>query len=282
MRKTIILFALTIIALNLASALTVDVVESPVLAPGAEGLIRMEIENTLDDDVKDVSVSLNLNNLPFVAVGNSEDSVDEIEEGDEEDFTFRIKAANNIAPGDYSIPYTIKYEINNEEKSRTGTLGVSISGRTLLDYTISAENPVVAQQGTITLRIVNKEFGDAKFVLVKVFPSGFTLLSDSEVYIGNIDSDDFETATFDVLFTSEKPVFSAQIEYKDFNNEDKREIINLPVEVYSKEKALELGIIKQSYISFYIGGVIAIILLWILWRFWRKSSRMKKSQMNGG
>ena len=153
--------------------------------------IDIEVENIFSDDVTDVSISLSLANLPFIPLGASEDSVDEIKEDDSEDFIFTIKASNDAVPGDYEIPYTLQYDFENKTKTREGSLGVRVEASPELTFSANLDNPVVEQKGKITLKIVNQGFSDARFLSVRIIPSGFTLLSDAEVYIGNVDSDDF-------------------------------------------------------------------------------------------
>ncbi len=279
MIKTTILTILALILVStLASAVTIGTVTTPVFAPGEEAKIFIELENNLKDDAKDISLTLELTNVPFVSVGSSQVSIDEIDEGDEEDFGFTLKASNNIPPGDYSIPYTLEFKIDSTPQIRKGTIGISIQGKTKLQYTINTENPVLNQQGQLTLRIINKEFGDAKFVLIKIIPDGFTLLSDDEVYIGEVESDDFETATFDVIFKSTAPKFTARVEYKDFANNNKVEIVELPIKVYSTEEALELGIINKNNTNLYILSAITLILAFILYRTIKRRLRIRKSK----
>lgn len=266
---------------NLASAITINSVDTTTLAPGEEGTIRIEIENNLNDQAEDITFRLDFTDLPFIPIGNSEFSVNELDEDEDEDFTFRIKASQDITPGDYEIPYTLTYFINGEEKpERKGSIGVTVEADPELSYTVSTETPVQGRQGQITLRIVNKGFADAKFVNVRILPQGFTLLSEREVYIGTIDSDDFETATFDVIFDEVAPTFSATVEYRNFNNERITKNINLPFEVYTEQDAIKAGIIQPSYTLYYIIAVVVIIILLIIWRSIRKRRRLKRSMQN--
>lgn len=277
-----VFFALAILSLIVlvqsSSAVILNSVESPTLAPGGEGRISIELENTLEERATDVSLVLQFTNTPFIPIGTSEQSIDEIDEDDEEIFTYSIKASANAAPGDYQIPYTLSYTFDNDEITRSGSIGISIAADPDLTFSVSAETPVINRQGIINLRIVNKGFYDARFVSVRILPEGFTVLSDKEIYIGSVDSDDFETATFDVLFTKTNPRFQAIVEYVDFNNQRKIENVNLPLTVYTEERALELGIIQQSSTGFYIIMVIVIIVLFIVWRAIRRRRRMKKSR----
>jgi hypothetical protein len=273
----LMLTLLLVSTLAFASALTVTSIDSPVLKPGDIGVILIELDNDLDEDVEDVSVKLNLQNLPFNPIGSSEASTEEIEEDKDESFAFRIKAANNVVPGDYQIPFTIEFTVNGDEKQRSGSLGITVKADPELTYSVSTTNPIVNQQDKLTLRIVNKGFADAKFLTIRIVPNGFTLLSDSEVYIGKVDSDDFETAIFDVIYKSENPTLSAFIEYRNFDNQIVSQTIDLPLDVFTMEEAIELGIAKKNNTPLIIGGIIAIIILWTIYRSLRKYLRKRKN-----
>lgn len=276
---TIVIFLVLVLSIQLSLAVIINSVDSPTLTPGKEGTIRIEIKNILDDNAKDVSLTLQFNNIPFIPIGTSEQSEAEIREDDDEDFFFGIKASPDIPPGDYEIPYVLQYEINGNVKSKTGTIGIKVVANPDLTFSITTETPVLSEQGKISLKIVNKGFYDARFVSVKIEPEGFTLLSEKEMYVGSVDSDDFETATFDVIFNKKNPKFIATLEYKDFDNSVVTKEIELPLKVYTEDEALQLGIIKRSNTSFYIALVVAVILIIILWRTLRKRQRMRKSMM---
>ena len=278
----ILSLAIAVLLLNLASAVTVDFVETTPLAPGEEGTLRIGIENNLNDLAEDISISLNFRDIPFIPVGTSEYSLNELEEDDDESFLFRIKASFDATPGDYKIPYTLTYRTERSEEpiTREGTIGVRVVADPELSYSIETATPVIGRQGQITLKMVNKGFSSARFVSVQVFPEGFTLLSDDEAYIGEVDSDDFETTTFDAKFNKESARFYATIEYRNFDNELVRETINLPITVYTEEKAIELGIIQKNNTSSYIIGAVVLIILFFVWRSFKKRRRMKRSRQN--
>lgn len=269
-----------ILTINLASAVVVNFVEVSPIAPGEEGEIKIEIENNFDNDVKDVSLLLDFTGSPFIPVGTSEQSVDEIEEDEEEDFLFKFRASTNTVPGQYEISYTLSYEDPDDPKSRQGTIGVKVTANPDLDFSLTADNPVLNNQGRVSLKIINKGFFDARFVSVRVIPEGFTLLSDDEEYVGEVESDDFETANFDVVFTDTDAKLLAIVEYRNFENEKVIENIELPVTVYTQDEAIALGIIQQSPTVFYVAAVVVLIILIILWRWWRKRQRLKRSMKN--
>jgi hypothetical protein len=268
-----VLFML-VLTLSLTSAMVVKSVEANNFQPGSQQDITVQIKNTLDDDVTDVSLTLDLTNLPFSMVG-LEDNPDEISEDDTENYDFTIRATSSAKAGDYQVPYTISY---NGTSTKKGTFTLTVEADPQLVYSVSADNPIVGSKAKVTLKIINKGLGDAKFVSVTLIPSGYTLLSDENVYIGTISSDDSQTENFNVIFTQQNPTLTAQIEYRDFNNKLITSTINLQVTVYSQEQALKLGITSPNNTGIYVILTIVGIAAWIVVRRVRKKKRLNKAQ----
>jgi len=263
-----------LISLSFTSAIVINSVEIGKLYSGKSGSLSINVKNTFGDDVSDVSFILNLDNTGFTTLGSSQDSEDEIREGKKESFNFVLKASSNIKPGDYNIPYEIIYTDWNDEKiTKKGSFGISVGAKTELSYGIETENNVALEKGKISFKMINSGLGDIGFVSVKIISkNGFELLSNNEEYIGTIDSDDFELASFDVLYKNTGASLTAQVTYKDFDNNIQTETINLPVKVYSREKALELGLIKKSNKLTY-GLVIGLIIVWLVYRKLKKRNK---------
>jgi len=283
MKKTTILLGilLSIFLISLTSALTITYASADTMAPGSQGQLNIDLKNTDSDDVTDVSVSITLVGNNFVAIGGSDDNVDEILEDKTKAFSFVIKAANDLKPGNYGIPYAISYTLNNATKTRTGTIGVVVKANPDLSFTVQTDNPVVTQKGKIKLQITNKGLGDAKFVSVNLIPSGFTLLTDSQTYIGSVASDDFETASYDVIFDKTDPILTASVEYRDFDNRLISTTVNLPLTVYTRDEALKLGIITQSYTLYYFLFIVLVVIIFFVVRAIRKAKRLKRSLNQG-
>ncbi|MFH1643426.1 MAG: hypothetical protein ABH967_02225 [Patescibacteria group bacterium] len=271
------IFALTflVLTLNLASALVVDA-DYVTIYPGESGSVKVDVDNTFNFDIEDVSIALVLDNVPFTSVGSSEKNLDDLDSEDDDSVTFTILASTDIVPGDYNIPYVVKYtnaeNSSAEQEEKTGSFGLRVSAKTNIDFSVETKDNIVGKQGRISLKIVNKGLGAVKFVSVKVSPQGYELISSRDVYVGTIDSDDSDTASFDVVFKTTSPMLTAIVTYNDFDNNAKTETINLPVNVYTTEKALELGLItKPNYtIYFAVGGVL------IVWFVWRKIKKRRK------
>lgn len=264
---------LLVLIINLISAVIIDA-DYVTLYPGEEGRVSLNVENNENFDIEDVSVALVLSEVPFTSVGSSTKDVDDIDEDDDDSVSFTLRPSTDIVPGDYDIPYTVKYVDagnNTEDFTENGSFGIRVSAKTDLDFSAETrETAVVGKEGQVSIEIVNRGLGEIKSVSVQVFPQGFELLSNDKVFVGTIDADDSDTATFDVIYKNKNPVFSARVTYKDFDNKDKTETVSLPVRVYTEEEALELGLIDKSNTWLYIGIGIVVLILWYFWRRARK------------
>lgn len=258
-----------------AQTLSIISVDTPKLTPGAEGILRIEVENPLEEDIEDVSLSLDTRSLPLNIVGSSEFSIDEIEGEESDIFAFTIRASTTAEAGDYQIPFSLDYK--GAAKPKTGSIGVRIEGSVELETTVSTNNAIVGREGKITLKIINRGFADARYVSVKLIPNNYIIKSEEEIYIGDIDANDFETANFDVIFQRKNPAINAEVIYRDFNNNNKNLIIDKSINVYTEEEALEKGLIKRNNFGLYIVLIILIIIIWLVIRSIKKRLRKKKS-----
>ncbi len=281
MKKFLLIFFSAIVLSNsLASALIISNIEADVFSPGENGALTITITNDEDRDLRDISFALDLTNVPFSSLGGSEDSLDKIKEDDDEKFSFTLRAEPNAKPGDYKIPYILSE--NQKNFVKRGTIGVAIDAPSELEVTTSLEKPVIGEKGKINVKIINRGQSDAKYSVLEISPKGYTLFSEDKLYIGTVSSDDFETASFDVLFRIARPALTGTLSYKDFNNKEKQLQVNMPLIVYTKEKALELGILEKNNTILYTTLIAILIVIWLIWRAIKKRRRLKKSMINQG
>jgi len=277
-KKILIGIFLLVLSIGFISAIVVDSTYL-TLYPGEEGRVTIEIENNENFDIEGVSIALILDEFPFTSIGSSERGVDDIDEDDEERVTFTIRSSTDINPGDYNIPYSLKYinaENDTETLEKTGSFGLRVTAKTELDFSVEIRgNAIVGEEGRVSLEVINRGLGEIKSVSVKIFPEGFELLSKDNVFIGTVDADDTDIASFDVVYKTTNPSLSVRIEYKDFDNKDFMETVSLPFKVYTKEQALELGLIQKSNTSRNVGLVVVVLVIWFIWRNVKKRKRDK-------
>lgn len=282
-KKITLIFGIMLVSLAFVSAgitgaaVAVDA-EYVTIFPGEEGEITVEVENNEGSQIDSVSVELILDNLPFTAVGSNVKETDDIDDDEDEDFKFKIRASNEVSTGDYTIPYKVTYKIGTDAFEKTGSFGLTVGAKTELDFSIETKDNIVGLQGTVSLKIINSGLGSIKFISVDVTPEGYELISSDKVYVGTIESDDDDFATFDVIFTKGNPTFIATVTYKDFANNDQEDTISIPVKVYTYEEALELGLVKKSNAGIYTGIIAALIVVWFIYRKIKKRRKNKKGR----
>jgi len=118
----LILVAQLILLSSSVHALTIkNVFSSPnEVAPGETVKIRLTIENELGEDLENVVVSLNLKDRPFAPYKSStEKTIEEIDDGKDEDVSFELIALSNEEAGVYKIPVIIEYKLDEDEKATT-------------------------------------------------------------------------------------------------------------------------------------------------------------------
>jgi hypothetical protein len=289
-------FLVSLVAsINMASAaVLVDNVDQGIMYPGTDTSVDITLKNTYDYTVQDVSFSLVFSGidptsgkqvaLSFSPVGSSSDTIDEIEDDDTERFSFDVRSSNSIEPGDYVLPYVVSYKNKNDTiQTETGTISIHVNSKTSLDFSVSQTTKVIGMKDKATFKIINKGFGEIKFVTVQLNEAestGFTLLSDDKVYIGSIASDDSETASFDVLLNKANPSLSVTITYKDFENNDKTQNVDFGLTAYSRERALQLGLIKKSNAPYIFGVIIVLLIVFFIVRAVRRARKRKLNNLN--
>ena len=286
-----------------ASAILVDANYITVY-PGEEGKVSINVENNENFDIESVSVSLVLStvsptgtvvSVPFAIIGSSTKDLDDLNEDDDDSASFTLRALNDAKPGDYNIPYVIKYKEAGDSTTLTnqGTFSIRVSAETDLDFGAdlkgaSTDSAIVGQKGKITLEIINKGLGDLKSMSVDVTPQGYDLISQKKVFVGTISAEDSDSVSFDVLFTGKNPTLNAVVTFKDSENQEQTKTITIPLKAYTREEALQLGLIKKSRTGLYITIVVALIIIWYVWRRISKArkrrakEREKEMNNNGG
>lgn len=279
MKKILTLIITSIILLNLASALNIESVDvSPgTVEPGKSFSLSVSLDNNENKDLTDINVKIDLKDLPFS--GTNELTID-IDEDDNEDADFDLEALDNAKSGVYTIPITINY-INDEDKATTKTSSgvVKVSSVPIIEVVREDGLLLKGQKNTLTIRIINKGLADIKFSEIEINPSGIDLLSQKKVYLGDIDSDDFDSAEFQIYIKESSPnniILPVNVIYKDVLNKEYSQDFTLSLRAYSTDEAYSLGLLTRSYTTQIVIGVAVLIVLWFIYRRIRKRLRKRK------
>jgi len=291
MKTKLILIPLcmVLISLSFVAAVSItDVSSSPAeVVPGEIVDITIEIENIFDYDVTNLNVRLDLSgaDVPFAPYqSSSEKFLDSLDEGDEDDFKFKLITLPATRTGIYKIPVEISY--NYEENStilpgeKSELISVTVNSKPKLK--VSLDDSIVLIKGkenTFTLKIINSGLADVKFLYVGVSDAaGLKFLSEKEQYIGDIDSDDFDNAEYSVVIKSDSPdsiTLPITLKFMDATNKEFTETTNLVLDVYSFKEAVELGLANKPKIILPL--VISLLIIgYIIYRILKKRKLKKK------
>jgi len=298
MKKSIkIIIAVLVLALYLismisfASALTIESVSMipNEIAPGETSKIAIELENDGEEDIEDVSVNLvlisqtELADVPFAPFdSSSEISFDEIKEGKTKTAEFEIIALSDAKSGIYKIPVHIEYKENNETKTKDSLISIVVNSEPILGVDIEDGLLLKNKVNELRINVVNKGLSDVKFLEIEIGDSTyFDILSSKNVYIGNVNSDDFDGAEFQIFFKENIPnniVIPISISYKDALNKKYTYNLNIQVKIFSKKKAIEIGLLKRNNTPIYGGVIFGLVVIYFIYKKIKKR-RLKKDSI---
>lgn len=252
--------------------------EPKEIVPGSTGEIMMTVENMADSALTDVTINLDLSSddllfAPFNSA--SEKSIYQLESKESHQFSFNIIAYPDVSAGVYKIPATITYNDNiGNSYSKSEIIGVLVNSKP--DIQVMVESTTLLsdkEMGEVVLKIVNKGLSDVKLMTLSLKETGkYEILSSSkEEYIGNLDSDDFETVDFTLLLNDvEELNIPLSLSYRDNNNQLYDEEFTLKLNIRSA-KELGQGNGQKGWIVLII--IIVVIVLLIVWAQRRKKRR---------
>jgi len=284
LKITLLIICLILFSLNLISSVSIqDVSSSPQeVAPGEIINILITIENIFDDDVYNLNVKLDLSeNIPLAPYQSSSESfLDELDSDDEEDFKFKLIVLPATPSGIYKIPVEITYEDEEGNYSTKKEL-ISVTVNSEPELKVSLEDAdalIKGKENTFSIRIINSGLADVKFVYVIVNDvAGINFISGKEQYIGDIDSDDFDSVEFRIFIDKNVPetiTLPVILKFKDATNKEFQESRNIILKTYSLKDARKLGLVKKQNYALYI--IIVLLILGYIGYRWRKKKKLKR------
>lgn len=234
--------------------------EIPRIAPGSAADVAVSVKNSANSVMKDVTVKLDLSSstMPFAPLGmTTEQKIRQINAGEEGQVTYKLVATPDAAAGVYKIPLIIKYydEIG-QLYNISDVVGVMVGSDPKISVALdSTELTKSTKTGKLVLKVINYGSEDVKFARIKVIAgSGFSLLSPAETYIGNVDSDDYETAEFRVDASADSFTIPVELSFMDSNNKEYTEQQEVAITLYTPK---QLGI-KASSTWLYVVALLVI------------------------
>ncbi|MBS3106624.1 COG1361 S-layer family protein [Candidatus Woesearchaeota archaeon] len=208
------------------------------LVPGSTSKVSFTVDNSGGAAISDVKLSLEFyrvytattgfseKKLPFTPLGSTnEKSLSRIDAGGSGTITFDLFTDADAASAAYKVPFTLTYaDATGKNFTRSGIVGLLVDAPPDVSVTLDSSTVLKeGEKGMVTFKFVNKGFSDVKFLTVTLKETQeFDIVTNKEVYIGELDSDDYETAEFDLIVTDVKKGvvdLPLHVEYRDANGE---------------------------------------------------------------
>src|SRR3989344_6023858 len=271
---------------SLVIATTRVSVEPDRIKPGDDAAVKIILENAAESRLKDITLSLDLDDVPFSPIGStSERKIKDIAIGGKYEVVFNIIVNPNAESKVYKVPLEIKYlDELGKEFIKNEFIGLVVDEKP--NYQVNLEGSNVysyRDSGEITLSISNTGTSEIKFLSMELLnDKKYEVISNPRVYVGNLESDDFETANFIIYSKSYWDIpLQVNLMYKDAYNREYNETMTINLPMYSRFTARRLGLVKGDNGFFNIVlFIILIIFAFKTYKEWKKEKDIEKAVKN--
>ncbi len=255
------------------------------VSPGSKTKLTISLRNHAASLIKDIKVLLDLglsgdDTTPFSPIGSTNEKVvSSIDSRSSANLDFDLVVDPDAKSQVYKIPLKLAYSDNlNKNYSKILLLSLVVGGEPDISAYIDGTTIYKAgKNGETTIKIVNKGLTDVKFLSARLSKGdNYKILSPENVYVGNIDSDDYETVDFKLGVNKDvkdKIVLPLSIEYKDSNNRNYKRDASLELPIYTSSEARSLGL-EDNGNEMAIFVVIAVLVIgFFAYRSWKKRKK---------
>ncbi|MFH0869836.1 MAG: COG1361 S-layer family protein [archaeon] len=227
-------------------------VDQDSIMPGTRTQVAFVLENMADNSLRDIKLTLGIltevstassvtyRELPFTPMGSgNEKTLKNLATGESKDITFDIFTDADATSKVYKVPYALTYsDTSGSNFTMTGIVGLLVDSNPELGINMETTDIYSAgAKGTVQIKLVNKGFSDIKFLDIKLGESeNYQILSNPEVYIGKLDSDDYDTADYSLMVSSkakDSVILPLYIEYRDANGHLFKKDVPIELKLYT-------------------------------------------------
>ncbi|MBN2459041.1 COG1361 S-layer family protein [Candidatus Woesearchaeota archaeon] len=269
--------------------------EPESIVPGTKTKVSFVLENLADNTLRDIKLNLDIytelatassvtfRELPFTPIGSgNEKTLKLLMPGQSAEISFDIFTDADADSKVYKVPYALTYyDSSGTDFEKEGIVGFIVESEP--DISVNIESTEIYQagvKGNVEIKIVNKGFSDIKFLDVNLMEGeNYEILSNPEVYIGKLDSDDYETAGYTILVdgdAGDKVTLPLKIEYRDANGHLFTQEMPLELPLFSGAELKQRTNGKSSpFTAILIVAILAIIGI-VIYRKIKKGKKKKE------
>jgi len=253
---------------------------SPVdLTPGSSGDVLIKVLNDGNLGLFDIRAKLVLPSGIFPLNDVDEVKISKLAAGEEADLVYKVIVSPSMAEGVYEASLSMDY-LNSigDERQDNNTFGVVVKSVPKIFAVIDSTTLYKGNSlGDVNVKFINNDIADVKFLTVKLQDSeDYQIISSSEQYIGDLNSDDFESADFKIKLNNNADSINLplSITYKDSLNTGYSEDINLNLVILT---AAESGI-QKSNTSTYVLIIVILVIAYIVYRWYKKKKKISSKK----
>ncbi|MBU2633898.1 MAG: COG1361 S-layer family protein [Nanoarchaeota archaeon] len=268
-----------IASIDIASVTT----EPERIIPGSPALLNINLKNTASTIMRDINVKLDLTGLPFTPLNSiNEKKIRKLSPNEEVSINFDIIADPDAESKPYKIPLQFTfYDGLDNLQTKNYTIGLLVDSKADLQLDLEETDIYTkGKSGKTIISISNIGPTDLKFVSLQLMESDdYEIIGTDRVYLGNLESDDFETAEFKLNSKSSEDIkLKVLIDYKNAYNEEKNKIYEINLPMYSKNNAIAYGLLTPDKGIFsVIIYIILILFIYSLYKEWKIQKDLGKS-----
>lgn len=250
-----------------------------IVEPGKRFTLDLELENIGEIDVNDVLIKLDLSqNLPFAPYDSgTQKIIEEIRDKEKQKISFELTSLQDSEVKIYKIPITLQYRDDfGDSYTKSDIISIEVGADPFVVISVDGINIIENEITEVPIRIINPSLSNAKFMMIEVLSGNYEIISGKMHYIGDVESDDFETFETKLMFKRSTDI-NLKISYKNINNEEIIELISVPVKVYTLDEAKKLGLVTENKTGLYLFLIVLLIILFVVYRKIKKARRIKRN-----
>ncbi len=246
--------------------------------------MKIEINNKGTGFINNVKVKVDTTGTGFTPVGTTNQKIiKRISGQSSQEMTFKFFVDANTEINVNQLPINLTYyDKFSTAYTDSAIVGVPVYAKPAYLTNLEDSNIFTAgKNGEIVVSVSNIGKDMMNFVVLELVQTDdYEVVGSSKTYLGNLESDDFETGQFDIfVYPTEKESvpLAFNLHYRDSYDKVYSESFTVENKLYTTEKATEIGLIQQvDYTSGAIFWVIVIALVAIWWYRRRCKKKNKK------
>lgn len=255
--------------------------EPEIVNSGGTVKIGIDLTNTYSSALRDISIKLDMVNATYFAPKSttSEANIKALYSGDRQRVNFELSVSPNAPADVYKIPITISYvDESGTTTTKSTYVGIRVNEEPV--YSIYVDDLTAFEKniaGKVVVSVSNVGPVDIKYLTMRVLDSDvYDIISKSQVYVGNLKPDDYQTAEFNIYRKKEGPL-KVIIDYKDVYNNEYSRIEDLNMNFFTNREAVKYGLITSTssigtiFLILFIILAAAIICQWVQHKSFKKA-----------